>query len=328
MQYAARAHFSGTAAQAVDLAVKLPWIYIIACPRERVVYVGETFDSGGLVVRLSSHFGSYNRSTLRQAAFRHAGVTVLQSPFIVVAALLPMDDSRATFDGASKAVRVLIEARVQEQVARFALKRNGWAVVSTGQGTRERDHPDITRASDSIAECFFDAYAFLDGMTPVSPFNLVILVADSGEDSRLDSGDLLNRIEVMLYDKVISGLEVNHGSDWWFSVPQNIRVQCATRREEEAKGEEIPLHAYLTFIDLRTIIEKNWTIFGPLMESISGMQGKRAATRWLVDLNELRRTWAHPIKQRFVPAVSVQSSELQAYLQRLQATAAPRFTTC
>ena len=144
-------------------------------------------------------------------------------------------------------------------------------------------------------------------------------MAEAGEDSGLSSSELLNKIEVILYDKIVSGLKAAHGPDWWLAVPENIRVQCATRREQEAKGEEIPLHAYLTFIDLRTIIDKNWAIFGGLMEDVASAQGKRAATRWLVQLNELRRTWAHPIKQRYVPIVPVASTELQGYLQRLQA---------
>lgn len=319
MQYAARAHFSGTVAHAVDLTVQQPWVYIIACPRERVVYVGETFDAGGLVVRLSSHFGPHGQSTLRQAAFRHAGISALRPPFVVVAALLPVEDSRVAFDGSNKAARVLVEARVQEQLARFALNKAGWDVVSTGQGTRERDNPDIGRASDSIAERFVEAYGFLEGLTPTSPFHLVILDADPAEQSGLDSSELLNKIEVILFDKVVSGLKAAYGSDWWRAVPEPTRVECATRKERESKGENIPPHAYLTFIDLRAIIDKNWPTFGPLMETISGGQGRRAATGWLVQLNELRNTWAHPIKQRFVSSVPVSGSQLQGYLQALQA---------
>ncbi len=325
MRYVAKAHFHGTAARPVDLTAQHPWVYIIACPRDRIVYVGETYDAGGLVVRLSTHFGPFRRSTVRQAAFRHAGISVLKSPFIVVAAQLPVDDADISFDGSSKTVRRLIEARVQEEAARFAQSRIGWAVVSTAQPARERDNPDIGSASDSIAKCFIDAYGFLEGVTPTSPFHLVILVPDAGEHGDLDPGELVNKIEVILFDKIVKALETTHGDDWWSAVPENIRVECATKmeRERESAGQDIPAHAYLTFIDLRTIIEKNWSTFGSLMENISGRQGKRPATSWMVEVNEFRNRWAHPIKQRFVQTAPVSTSRLQGYLQALQADQTP-----
>ena len=242
MRYVAKAHFSGTAARPVDLTVQHPWVYIIACPRDRIVYVGETYDTGGLVVRLSTHFGPFPRSTMRQAAFRHAGIGVLKSPFIVVAAQLPVDDADVSFDGSNKTVRRLIEARVQEEVARFALSKTGWAVVSTGQPARERDNPDIGSASNSIAQCFIEAYGFLEGVTPTSPFHLVILVADAGEHGDVDPGDLINKIENILFDKIVRALEKTHGDDWWSAVPEGIRVACATKKEQEREsaGQDIP----------------------------------------------------------------------------------------
>lgn len=319
MVYTAKAHFSGTAASDVDLTAQQPWVYVIASLHARILYVGETYDSGGLVVRLSSHFGPYGRSSLRRAAFTNAGVTVLRSPFVVVAALLPRDDPNVSFDGTNKGVRVLVEARVQESIARFALNKPGWAVVSTVQGARDRNNQDIAQASESIAACFFEAFHFLEDIVPSSPFHLVVLSHQPEERTSVDAGELLNKIEVILYDKVVRALRTAHGSDWWrAAVPESIRVDCVTKKEREPSGADIPVHAYLTFIDLRAIIDRNWSIFAPLMETISGHQGKRPGTRWLVELNTLRNTWAHPIKQRFVPAVEVAATELQRYLKLLQ----------
>ncbi|MDD9991265.1 MAG: Swt1 family HEPN domain-containing protein [Rhodospirillales bacterium] len=325
VRYVAKAHFGGTAATPVDLTVQHAWVYIIACVRHRIMYVGETYDAGGLVVRLSSHFGPFPRSTLRQAAFRHAGIGTLRSPFVVAAAQLPVDNADVSFDGSNKTVRRLIEARVQEQVARFALSKAGWDVVSTSQPARERDNPDIGSASDGIAECFIEAFGFLEGVTPSSPFHLVILVADRGEPGDLDPAELINKIEVILFDKIVSALEAAHGDDWWGAVPEGIRVDCATKkeRERESAGEDVPPQAYLTFIDLRTIIEKNWQTFGSLMEDISGRKGKRSATSWMVEVNELRNRWAHPIKQRFVETAPVSVARLQGYLQALQTVHTP-----
>lgn len=116
-----------------------------------------------------------------------------------------------------------------------------------------------------------------------------------------------------------------HGDDWWGAVPEGIRVDCATKkeRERESAGQDIPPQAYLTFIDLRTIIEKNWQTFGSLMEDISGRKGKRSATSWMVEVNELRNRWAHPIKQRFVETAPMSISRLQGYLQALQTVHTP-----
>lgn len=318
MQFSPSGHFSGNVQEAVDLTTPLPWLYVIAGLRSQVVYIGETFDQGGLVVRLGSHFGPYPRSDLRQAAARTVGIHTLRGPFVVVAAQLPVNDANVRFNGDSRKERRLCEALVHAHVGRYvAGRKKGWTVISTAQSSGSAENDDITSAAESISDCFFAALEFLGQLSPPSPFHLVTLSGSVSRLSDVDDGTVLNQIEVLLFEWLLDWLKKKHGDDWWsIGVPRETRIKCASLAEEENRG--LPNEAYLTFIDLRKIAQNNWDVFGSALEMVTNERGKDRATTWLVELNEARKSWAHPIRQRFDQMHRSSSADLTKYFERAQ----------
>ena len=155
LNYTPVAHVSGTAAVQLDLTQQIPWLYIIVAVRQRIIYIGETHDQGGLVVRLSSHFGYYQQSGLKQAAAKHAGIKRLTPPFLVFGARLPFSDDTVTFEGTSKQIRLRMEATVHELVtSRFVASRGGWVVVSSASPVGIKLSRDMEQACDGILRCF------------------------------------------------------------------------------------------------------------------------------------------------------------------------------
>lgn len=318
MRFAPSGYFSGNFNHGVDLTAELPWLYIIACPSSKILYVGETCAKGGLLVRLSSHFGMHKRSSLRSAAAKNAGVEPLESPFVVVAAALPTDDTEVNFDGSSRHVRRLCEGLLNINMADFVAERRAWTIVSSSQGSMKGENPDMVNACNAISASFVSVMDFLDGIASLSPFHLVTLGRVGAVSGATNVGLVLNQIEVILYEWILDGLKKRYGSNWWIKgVPVNLRRQCAIRSEDEGKG--ISPEAYFTFIDLRTIVQSNWDLFGPTVEGISRESGKRRSTEWLVELNEARNIWAHPIKQRFVPISPECRSRFVNYLSKVKA---------
>lgn len=309
VRYLTNGHFSGSTAGSSDLTVHVPWLYIIACVQDRLLYVGETFDRAGLVGRLSTHFG-YHNSSLRQTASEFGGVRSLKPPFVVIAAELPTDEPMVRFDCSSKGVRLLVEAVAHNRLARFATER-GWTIISSAQSSIVRENADIVEACNSISVCVQSTLEFVEGLTKVSPFHFVTLGwrRDASQDDH-DLGRMLNRIEITLCRYVLRALKDHFGERWWpEGVPVNTRQACAQKQEEEAGVVDLPKEAYLTLIDLRKVIEKNWFLFGEMMQRLSGRSGRERATEWIREVNDLRKHWAHPIKQIYSKPVGVETQQ-------------------
>lgn len=319
--YTVTAHVSSVVSVERDLTVKLPWAYIIVVPRHKIIYAGETFDQGGLVARMSAHFGPYPTSTLRQCAARHAGISRVRSPFIVFAACLPNGEDEAPFEGGSLLVRRRVEATIHELIVkRFATRRAGWVLVSSTSPTEAQLTTEMEVACESIYECFEQGVLFLRDLCEATPWTFVLLDRKPvglgrGEPN---AGEIFAQIEVQVFEWVLSLLKAGLGESWWTDgIPEAVRIQCATRREQEGGSERIPLEAYLTLIDFRDIVRKNWKYCSSAMERISTIQGKDNATQWIVELNEMRKLWAHPIKQRFFPVEPAQFLKLKNIQNRV-----------
>ena len=86
---------------------------------------------------------------------------------------------------------------------------------------------------ESIASCFDTTLDFLSDLTAASPFHLVTLGRRREILGDADIGELLNQIEVMLYDWLLRELKGKFGDKWWVEgVPVTSRKQCSSRVEE------------------------------------------------------------------------------------------------
>ena len=314
MEFVTVGHLGSNMAIPVDVVGRAAWLYVILAVPDRLMYVGET---SCLVQRLSDHFGPYvgGKSTFRRAAAR-VGCAAVGPPFIVVAVRLPSDgDWTGPFDASSRKIRQLCEALVH---ANLAQRPGRWSIISTPQSPSLSVTRDIEEACASIANGCTAAIDFLEPLVRGSPFNLVVLGAEGQREGENEPFEvLLSRIEVQLHQWLVERLRAEYGERWWTEgVPMGTRVQCVSRREEEG-SREIPREAYLTLIDLRDIIRRNWKLFGSKMERMTGVKGKERATQWLVELNEVRKLSAHPVKQLFVPVSQETRTRVQDVRQKL-----------
>lgn len=308
MQFTPVAHFTAVYARPAhgpDLATKLPWLYLIASLGSRLIYIGQTFDEGGIAARLSAHFGRFVNSTFKQRADMVARTPRLRSPHLIMCARLPFGDEGAAFDGGSKQVRLVCEALLHESVGMgFVTPRGDWTIVSTPTPGLIKLTSEMKAACASIYDCFQATFTFAETLSQASPFQIVVLEAAEAErvPTEEDLGRLIEEIELSVFARVIGSLRREYGDSWWTDgIPEQVRVQCVTKREQEPEGQSLPAEAYLTLIDLRDIVRKNWRFFAAQFEEIGDRSGKDRATQWIVDINEVRKLWAHPIKRLHQP---------------------------
>ncbi|GEM_PF-5458109 len=328
MEFATVAHFSGLVTHRLDLTVQFPWVYIIIAPKAKVIYIGETYDQAGLVVRLGRHFGRYQESELRKCASKH-GILKLHPPFIVIAARLPFGEDTSEPDASSKQIRLFYEGILHQYIAsRFTGKRAGWSVISNSasDGTEPES---IKKSCESIYSCFENTFKFLESLTEPSPFHLVLLDQKEWKDEEAtieDIGRLIERTELQLFTWLIDLLKQNYienSDSWWIEgIPKTIRQQCQNRKEDEGISG-IPPEAYLTLIDFRDIVRNNWQLCNDTIEPIAGQQGKDKATKWIVELNEMRKLWAHPIKQKYLSVPQLRIDEIRRICKKID-TAIPK----
>lgn len=305
LAYAPVAQLTGMASKPVSLTSRLPWIYVIAALRDRVVYVGETHDAEGLLMRLGSHFGPFAASTLKKRASERASVT-LRPPFVIVSARLPFAEDPSAFDGTSGATRRQCEAVVQQLITeRFVLPSEGWTIVSETNSSSLSAPPEVRAACESIYDAFRSTIGFLTALSAASPFHLVVLDPYPAvkDDTDVAMGDVLEEIEVTIFTWVLDQLRTSLGEDSWWreGIPQDTRIECQARLESDPTNNGAPPQAYLMFMDLKSIAKKNWELCGPLFEAISQEKGKEKATSWLQEVNQLRNLWAHPIRRKYAP---------------------------
>jgi hypothetical protein len=118
-------------------------------------------------------------------------------------------------------------------------------------------------------------------------------------DSRVVHGDMyemIRRLELRLHGMVRAVLAEAYGeADWWRSgVPQNIRVDCATRKEKDATPLSDPF-CYTTLMDMLAILDKQWSLFAQkLPEDVAS--DKRRLLSDLASLNRIRNAVMHPVR--------------------------------
>ena len=114
------------------------------------------------------------------------------------------------------------------------------------------------------------------------------------------AGDMylaIRRLEVGLHQFVRQVLEdafPGKNDEWWRNgVPLGIRQRCAQIREEDE--DPLDAYSYTTLINLKSIIEVNWTMF---VEALPRQltTNKREFMRKMDRLNSIRNRVMHPTK--------------------------------
>lgn len=121
------------------------------------------------------------------------------------------------------------------------------------------------------------------------------------EEARISAYRYIQRIETSLHSHISHILHDSFGdeeSEWWVKgIPPQIRIECAQRREEDPLREE--LYSYIDLIDLKSIIDKNWSIFAPFFQHVRGnINSKRKFLAAIAKINDVRKRVMHPIRMR------------------------------
>jgi hypothetical protein len=111
--------------------------------------------------------------------------------------------------------------------------------------------------------------------------------------------DLLHNFEILLHRYIKRRLAETYGPSeegWWVKgVPLPIREECVKRREADPSRDEPFAYTYL--IDLRAILDKNWSIFDAYQKQARGAMNqvsKQGLLDCLQRVNEIRNRHAHP----------------------------------
>jgi DGQHR domain-containing protein len=117
---------------------------------------------------------------------------------------------------------------------------------------------------------------------------------------------IVTRIEDRLYQHVTGILKARFGETddaWWWQVPEDVRKRT-TQNWDSDQGAKGGRENYLTLLDLRKIIIKNWDLFGWRLGV--GKGGKKDdLTHWVEEVNDVRQIVAHAVKQLGVSIVQL-----------------------
>ena len=107
----------------------------------------------------------------------------------------------------------------------------------------------------------------------------------------------VTKIHRRLFDYVIGTLRNHYGAQdkaWWTKgIPLKIRQQCTA--EWEAKNREGEEESHLYLISYIDICQNNWDLLKQAISlDASDKENKRANTKWIKDLNEIRKITTHP----------------------------------
>ena len=131
--------------------------------------------------------------------------------------------------------------------------------------------------------------------------------------------ELLQGIERVLQSTILSELKSEFGdeeADWWFAgVPKGVRKKVDDRINEEG-GKKGGREENFDLIDYRDIAEANWQLFEPILAR--GKGNKQARTKWLAEVNDLRKPVMHASKGQSLPITEEQVAfldEIHGWLQ-------------
>lgn len=128
-----------------------------------------------------------------------------------------------------------------------------------------------------------------------APIGLEEFLSREKAQTNLKGKEVIDRLEILIQQMVVDELKQEYGRDdsgWWIqAVPKAIRTEVVGRVERDDNKRQ-SREAYFDLIDYRTIVQGQWSLFQGLM-GFGNKSGKEKQTKWLVDLNEMRRIVAH-----------------------------------
>ena len=126
-------------------------------------------------------------------------------------------------------------------------------------------------------------------------------------------------IEQILQRTIIAELTSEFGpdeKDWWFGgVPKGVRKKVDDRINEEG-GRKGGREQNFDLIDYREIIESNWNLFKSTMARGKGKKADR--TKWIVEVNDLRKPVMHASKGQSLPITEEELALLEEIHQWLE----------
>jgi DNA sulfur modification protein DndB len=124
--------------------------------------------------------------------------------------------------------------------------------------------------------------------------------------------EVIKAIEQVLQTTVLGELKNEFGAneeDWWFSgVPKGVRKKVDDRINEEA-GKSGGREQNFDFIDYREIMHSNWNLFESALGRGKGSRENR--TKWIVEVNDLRKRVMHASKGQSLPITEEQLALLE-----------------
>lgn len=124
--------------------------------------------------------------------------------------------------------------------------------------------------------------------------------------------EVIQSIEQLLQANVLAELKNEFGpteQGWWFNgVPKGVRKKVDDRINEEG-GKKGGREENFDLIDYREVIIENWSFFEASLAR--GKGSKDARTKWIVEVNDLRKPVMHASKGQSLPITEEQLTLLQ-----------------
>jgi len=121
----------------------------------------------------------------------------------------------------------------------------------------------------------------------------------------------IQAIEQILQSSVLSELRNEFGPgepDWWFNgVPKNVRKKVDDRINDEG-GKKGGREQNFDLIDYREVILANWPLFEATFSH--GKGSKESKTKWIAEVNELRKPVVHASRGKSLPITEEQLAVL------------------
>jgi DGQHR domain-containing protein len=122
----------------------------------------------------------------------------------------------------------------------------------------------------------------------------------------------IQAIEQVLQTTVLSELKSEFGpeeKEWWFGgVPKGVRKKVDDRINEEG-GKKGGREENFDLIDYRDVIHSNWSLFESSLARGKGSKENR--TKWIVEVNDLRKPVMHASKGQSLPITEEQLALLE-----------------